>query len=323
MALLTPLAPDAARDLLESYGVGLAELEPLRAGSVNSNFRVRASSGETFFLRIYEEQDAEGAAAEVALLRHLHASGVPSALPRRRRDGGWLAAHARKPVALFDWVQGSILCHEQVTAGHCARLGKALAQVHTSGAEVRSEGRFRVADLERRLDGIEASASTALVSAAAEIRAALRAHAVVRDEDLPKGLIHGDLFRDNVLWQGEAIAALLDFESASRGPFVYDVMVTLLAWCYGSAFDRDLASSFLGAYHRARPLNAAEIAALRTEGGIASLRFATTRITDFSMRAAPGQPPSRDYRRFLQRRADLEAGALDAVIGALEPAAPG
>jgi homoserine kinase type II len=320
MALLTPLAPSAARDILSLYAVDLAELEALRAGSVNSNFRVRDPSGATFFLRLYEEQDAEGAAREVALLRRLHAAGVPSALPRQRRDGSWLASHAGKPVALFEWVEGTIVCQKQVTPQHCARIGTALAQVHLSGGSAAAEGRFRVQDLERRLDSIRASASAELVTAADEIRALLRAYAARRDASLPSGLIHGDLFRDNVLWRNGAISALLDFESASQGAYVYDVMVTLLAWCYGSAFDRELAASLLGAYHRARPLSAAELAALSIEGGIAALRFATTRITDFSMRAAPGQPPLRDYRRFLQRRAELEAGALDAVIGALAPA---
>jgi homoserine kinase type II len=323
MALLTPLAPSAARDILSLYGVDLAELEPLRAGSVNSNFRVRDAGGATFFLRLYEEQDAEGAAREVALLRRLHAGGVPSALPCPRRDGSWLAEHAGKPVALFAWVEGTIVCQKQVSPLHCARIGTALAQVHLNGGGALSEGRFRVQDLERRLDSVAASARAELVAAADEIRSLLRAYAARRDPSLPSGLIHGDLFRDNVLWQGDAIAALLDFESASQGSYVYDVMVTLLAWCYGSAFDRELASSLLAAYHRVRPLSAGELAALRIEGGIAALRFATTRITDFSLRAPPGQAPQRDYRRFLQRRAELEAGALDAVIGALGPAAPG
>ena len=323
MALLTPLAPATARDILALYGVELAELEPLRAGSVNSNFRVRDARGTLFFLRLYEEQDAAGAAREVDLLRRLHAASVPSALPCQRRDGSWLADHAGKPVALFEWVDGTILCQKQVTPEHCARIGAALARVHLSGGNAPSEGRFRVEDLERRLDGIEASAPADLVAAAREIRVTLRAYAARRDPALPRGLVHGDLFRDNVLWQGDALAALLDFESASQGPYVYDVMVTILAWCYGTVFDLDLVASLLAAYHHARPLSAAELAALPVEGGIASLRFATTRITDFSLRAAPGEPPLRDYRRFLQRRAELEAGALDAVIGALEPASPG
>ncbi|HMJ13925.1 MAG TPA: homoserine kinase [Polyangiaceae bacterium] len=317
MALLTLLAQQAAEPILERYGLLLAEIEPLRAGSVNSNFRIRDASGSTFFLRIYEEQDAAGAAREVELLRRLHAAGVPSALPRQRTDGAWLAEHASKPVACFEWVEGSIVCQKQVTAAHCARLGAALAQVHLTGASSLSEGRFRITDLEGRLDGVERSGVPELVNAARAIRSGLREYAARRDASLPRGLIHGDLFRDNVLWRGEELRALLDFESASEGPFVYDVMVTLLAWCYGSEFDTALAHSLLAAYHRTRPLGSAEFRALAIEGGIAALRFATTRMTDFSLRAPQGQPPLRDYRRFLERRSALERGALSSVIAAV------
>jgi homoserine kinase type II len=132
-------------------------------------------------------------------------------------------------------------------------------------------------------------------------------------------VIHGDLFRDNVLWQGGEIAALIDFESAAHGPFCFDVTVTVCAWCYGSGFSSRLVRALLGGYMAVRPLGAEEREGLVVEGAIACLRFATTRITDFSMRAEAGQPPVRDYRRFLSRLDELEAGALDkalATIGA-------
>jgi homoserine kinase type II len=131
------------------------------------------------------------------------------------------------------------------------------------------------------------------------------------------GVVHGDLFKDNVLWNGTRVVALLDFESASHGLFAFDIMVTLLAWCYGDAFDQTLVSAMLGAYVARRPLGRAERAALLVEGALACLRFATTRITDFSMRAAPGQAPLRDYRRFLARLSALEQGMLDPHLAAL------
>jgi homoserine kinase type II len=134
---------------------------------------------------------------------------------------------------------------------------------------------------------------------------------------VPTGVIHGDLFRDNVLFQGDDIAALLDFESASHGPLVFDLMVTILAWCYREAFDAALVHALLSAYVRRRPLERAERAALPVEGALACLRFATTRITDFSMRAPAGTPPLRDYRRFLARLEALEHGMLDPHLAAL------
>jgi homoserine kinase type II len=318
MALLTALPIDAARALSARYGLLLAGVDALEAGSVNSNFRVHAQDGRKFFLRIYEEQDRAGAEREVRLLQRLAESGVPTAAPIRRPDGEWLTDYAGKPAALFEWVEGEILCQRQVTPERCAAIGQALAAVHRTEFEHLDAGRFNVDALERRLDFIEQSASAELVEAARDIRRWLRGYAMRRNPALPAGVIHGDLFRDNVLWQGPSVRALLDFESASRGPFAFDLMVTIHAWCYGDSFDPALVLSLLSAYHEQRPLETAEFAALPVEAGIAALRFATTRITDFSMRAEPGAPPARDYRRFLDRVAAIERGALRSAIAAVQ-----
>jgi homoserine kinase type II len=95
-------------------------------------------------------------------------------------------------------------------------------------------------------------------------------------------------------------------------------MVTIHAWCYGDAFRPELVFAMLSGYHAERPLESAEREALLVEGGLAALRFATTRITDFSMRAAPGTAPGRDYRRFLARLEALEQGMLTPHLAALE-----
>jgi homoserine kinase type II len=194
---------------------------------------------------------------------------------------------------------------------HCAAVGEALARLHTSTPYVTAlaGGRFRVEDLLGRLEHIEAE-SPEHRDAALHIRHRLRHYTAHRNLQIPSGVIHGDLFRDNVLWHGDRIAALIDFESASHGLFAFDVMVTVHAWCYGDAFRPELVEALLGGYHAVRRLGPTELAALPIEGAIAALRFATTRITDFSMRTPAGQRPLRDYRRFLARLEALENGML-------------
>jgi homoserine kinase type II len=173
-----------------------------------------------------------------------------------------------------------------------------------------SGGRFQPEHIRARLARIRQE-SPEHARDADSIEARLDRYVAARAATLPSGVIHGDLFRDNVLFHGEQIAALLDFESASHGRFAYDLMVTLLAWCYGDdAFDLPLVAAMLSGYKRVRPLTAAEREALPVEGAIACLRFATTRISDFSARAEPGKPPLRDYRRFLSRLEAIEAGEL-------------
>jgi homoserine kinase type II len=259
---------------------------------------------------VYEEQGMPGALAELRLLTELSRSGVPTTEPLAPE--GDSATVRGKPFALYPWIDGEILCQARVTEAHARAVGTALAHLHLSTPAVTPlpGGRFRVTDLKDRLDRIERD-SPEHRDAVLHIRRRLDHYSKRRSAEIPSGVIHGDLFRDNVLWHGDRIAALIDFESASTGPFVFDVMVTIHAWCYGDAFHPDLVHAFFSGYQTVRTLETAERASLVTEGALAALRFATTRITDFSMRAPPGSPPLRDYRRFLARLEALENGALD------------
>lgn len=315
MGLFTPLPPSEARRLGAEFGLDVSRVEPLSAGSVNSNFRLRDAAGRAYFARIYEEQGVEGAEAEVRLLSELARAGLPMTEPLSRRGGGHVATTAGKAFAIYLWVEGEILCQKRVTPAHATAVGRALAALHRATPLVTrlDGGRFRVEDLFSRLDRVERE-SPLHRDAALFIRSRLEHYAAERRTDLPVGVIHGDLFRDNVLFRGEEIAALLDFESASFGPFAFDLMVTLEAWCYGDAFDEALVEALLSGYEGVRPLEPGERDALLVEGAIAALRFATTRITDFSMRAAEGTPPGRDYRRFLARLEELERGLLHRIF---------
>lgn len=307
-----------AQAIGESYAVDVVAVQALSAGSVNSNFSLHARSGERFFLRVYEEQDETGAANELQMIRELAGLGVPTPAPRERRAGGYVGRHLGKPVGAHPWVDGDSLCAARVTPAIAERLGRALAQVHRCSSALSRipAGRFGSAGLMRRLTTVD-EAERGFAEHTALIRERLD-HYSAAATPLPEGLIHGDLFRDNVLWRvsdgQHELAALLDFESASTGVFVYDVMVCIHAWCYGTAFDLALIRALLRGYREVRPLTPDEVRAMPAQGALAALRFATTRLTDFSLRAAPGVAPVRDYRRFLARLEALEGGALDPVI---------
>ncbi|HEX3773911.1 MAG TPA: homoserine kinase [Polyangiaceae bacterium] len=319
MALLTELGLDAAAALAAKFGLDLRAIEPLSVGSVNSNFRLTDRSGKSYFARLYEEQDHAGAAREHALVAALDDANVPVVRALCGTGGASLADFSGKAFAIFPWLDGEILCQGKVTVDACHRLGAALARIHLCSprAPELPEGRFRVPDLRLRLARVKSSGRSALLPAVCEIEERLDHYEARRARTLELGICHGDLFRDNVLWQNGEILALLDFESASRGNFAYDLMVTALAWCYGSVFEPSLVEALFAGYHAVRPVPALEVAELKTEGAIGCLRFATTRLTDFSLRAADGEKPARDYRRFLERLRAIEAGALDSCIASL------
>lgn len=316
MAFLTGLTLAEAKGLGHHFGLEITRVEPLSAGSVNSNFRLEAASGELYFGRVFEEQGPAGAAAELRLLGELCRAGIPSTLPVLPIAEGVGVTHEGKPFALYRWIAGRDLCLGQVSAAHLERLGEVLARLHlaTSAVTPLPAGRFGADGLRGRLEVIAAQGRDEHRAAGAKIASKLAEYEGQRDPTIPHGVIHGDLFRDNVLWSETEIAALLDFESACMGPFVYDLMVCVWAWCYTAALQAERVSALFAGYCSVRPLSLSERAQLPIEGALACLRFATTRLTDFELRALPGETPARDYRRFLRRLEDLEGGAMDKYL---------
>jgi homoserine kinase type II len=321
MAVLTPLSDDDARLLLGAYGVGeLRALAGVAAGSVNSNFALDVE-GRRLFLRLYEERDMEGAAQEAAMLDRLAGAGVPTPAPLRRIDGGLVSSIAGKPAALFPWRDGTMRCQASVSPVDARRVGRALAEVHLAGVGERcGSGRFRYDDLLGRLDFVAGSGNAEFAALVPRLRQQLGHVHAARDPSLPSAMTHGDLFRDNVLWEDSGeIAALLDFESACAGTFAYDLMVTILSWCVGADLDGSLATALRQGYESVRPLGDAERRGLWSEGRFAALRFTITRITDYALRdGSEGPRVVKDWRRFMMRFEKLQQlgpGGLARTLG--------
>jgi homoserine kinase type II len=189
-------------------------------------------------------------------------------------------------------------------------VGAALARVHLAGDGYGGAGpsRFGVEELARRIVALKAAdLEPDLARDAGELDALLAEFASpgAGHAAAGGGLIHGDLFRDNVLWKNGEITALLDFESASVGSRAFDLMVTVLAWCVGDTLDPTLCRALVDGYREVRELSPAERAELFREGCFAALRFTITRITDFELRPK-GTGVYKDYRRFRSRLRKLE-----------------
>lgn len=321
MAVFTELSLEDASRVTKAHGLGpCTGLVPIPAGSVNTNYFVDGAFGRRFF-RIYEEQDASGVAYEWALLDHLVTADVAVA-HRVHGPGPGEERVAGKPTAIFELVGGEEVCQKLVTRGRAAAVGAELGRTHRALATFgwRREGRFRRQDLRDRLDRAASHGRPELVQPIRRLRDVLDELDANEPKGLAHGVVHGDLFRDNVRFEGERIVALLDWESASDGVLAYDLMVTVLAWCFGDRFDWELARSMVQAYDGERPLTEVEWSALRHLGMAAAARFATTRITDFHLRSGGvGERVHKDYRRFLARLeavAALDSRELARTLGA-------
>lgn len=306
MAIRTLLAFDDIAPCLEAIGrdpMGLT-LTPVQAGTVNTSYAVTLASGERIFLRLYEQQDVEGARAEATLLATLAERGVPTPRPIMRTDHDAVTVCRGKALVAFPFLEGETTSQAAVTVAHTRAVGAALARLHASvdGLDA-PHGRFERETLLQLAERFRSHPSCSVREVAPFLVHELSRDdgAAVRDRSLPGGLIHGDLFRDNVLFVGERLTALLDFESAQRGTFAYDLAVVFLAWCYGGAFEWPLARALVAGYESVRPLQESEWAGFFAEARFACLRFTTTRIADDTWRVG------KLYRRFLARLTALSA----------------
>jgi homoserine kinase type II len=286
-------------------------LHPVSAGTVNSNYLLETDSG-TVFVRIYEHQDARGVAYEWALLDHLLRSGL--AVPRRiPGPGPGELTIDGKPIAAFALVHGSELCQASVKPAHMRAVGSFLGRAHVAcdNFGIRKESRYGVGQIAARLEWARLTAAQThrddLEAPITRLCEVMHENRIACPPDLPTGVIHGDLFRDNVRFDGNAVLCALDWESASDGPLAYDIAVTLLAWCFGDTMDWELARSLVSGYTAERSLTQIEQESLHVLLRRACVRFATTRITDMELRSAIGERKTKDYRRFLARLDVIEA----------------
>ncbi|HWU88365.1 MAG TPA: homoserine kinase [Kofleriaceae bacterium] len=327
MGLFTRLGDEELGEVVDTFALGaLRAFEPIAAGTINSNFSVETDRGR-WFIRINEGKAEADVAWEARLVEALAAGGVATPPPVCARDGrpyALLAGAHGKWVSVFPWWSGRHLAPAEVTADHAAELGAALASLHLTGLGLPGSWRrgsiYDHDHLVGRYHRFAASLDPELARAIpllGEELAFLDAAAPIR-QAASTGLIHGDLFRDNVLWDptGEAsLVALIDFEQASGGSLAYDLAVCLNDWCWTGAPRLDLAAALLAGYQRARPLTAADRAALPVEVRAAAARFTITRITDVFL--ARVDQPEKDFRAFLARSEAWRGQALGQLTALL------
>lgn len=275
---------------------------PIARGTVNSSFALTLQRG-SLFLRLYEAQGLEAARGEALRSAALVAAGVPTVAPLIDAHGELVTPLAGRPAALFPWCSGTMRCQSSVGGAEVAEVGRALARLHLAPVDAPRSARFGASALVDLCARIARDAPSELQAVGASLGAAVLEADALRDRSVPEGLIHGDLFRDNVLFRdgGTEIEALIDFESASHGPYVYDVAVALLAWCVGDDLDLALARSLVSAYAAVRPPSLGEQRALFAEALFAATRFAITRIADDTARIG------KRWERFAMRRERLLA----------------
>ena len=285
MAVYTDVAADELAAYLSQYDLGdLLSYKGIAEGVENSNFLLHTSSGY-FILTLYEKRVAKSDLPFfLGLMTHLASRGLSCPQPVKNKSGEALSALAGRPAAIISFLEG--VWPRKPNTAHCAGVGAALAQMHLAGAD------FPMV----RANALSVSGWRPLFEQAApraeEVQIGLRDFLAAEldslegniwPKDLPIGVIHADLFPDNVFFLGERVSGLIDFTFACTDMLAYDVAICLNAWCFESdcSFNVTKARAFLSAYGKVRKLSLAEVSALPLLARGAALRFLLTRLVDF------------------------------------------
>jgi homoserine kinase type II len=320
MAVYTDVTDEELQHFLAGYDIGsLLAYKGIAEGVENSNFLLHTSAGY-YILTLYEKRvAASDLPFFLNLIEHLAKRGLTCPQPVRNRAGEALGRLAGRPAAIVTFLDGMWI--RRPSATHCAAVGEALAKLHLAGADF---------PMTRR-NGLSVEGWRPLFDAAGaradQVRPGI-GEAIARELDhvergwargLPQGVIHADLFPDNVFFLGDRLSGLIDFYFACTDAFAYDVAICLNAWCFETDHSYNITKgrALLGGYRSVRGLAAAEIAALPMLCRGAALRFLLTRLIDWLdvPRGALVKPkdPLEYYRklRFHQANASARDYGLD------------
>ena len=287
MSVFTTVTAPQLAAWLRNYAVGtLVDLASIKTGIENTNYFVTTNHNR-FVLTLFEKLKPHELPFYLNLMAHLAGHGVPCPRPIACRAGALLGELNGKPAALVSFLPGSDLT--DVAVSHCREVGAMLAAIHVAGLSYAAVmenprgPRWWRATMPEVIPFLEPEDAALLRE---EVRFQSR-HALM---DLPRGAIHADLFRDNVLFQDERVTGIIDFYFACTDALLYDVAITVNDWCVDDAggLDTARAAALLEAYRAARPFTASEHAAWPAMLRAGALRFWVSRLYDFHL-PRPGE----------------------------------
>ncbi|MGE7371104.1 homoserine kinase [Neorhizobium sp. NPDC001467] len=284
MAVYTDITETDLKNFLGQYDVGaLTSYKGIAEGVENSNFLLHTTK-DPLILTLYEKRvEKSDLPFFLGLMQHLADRGLNCPLPLPRKDGELLGELSGRPAALISFLEGMWL--RKPEAKHCREVGAALARMHLAGEgfEIRRPNALSLkgwvtlwqksAD---RADEVEPGLQD-------EIAGELDYLSAHWPNNLPSGVIHADLFQDNVFFLGDELSGLIDFYFACNDMLAYDVSICLNAWCFekDGAYNVTKGKALLEGYQSVRPLSADELAALPTLARGSALRFFLTRLYDW------------------------------------------
>ena len=291
MAVYTSIDREALDGFLRPFGIGpLLSLTPIAAGTENTNYLLQTSTGK-FILTLFEARTrVHDLPFYIGLMDHLAKRGLNCPVPVGDSSGTRLRTLADRPALLTTFLEGSE--RQNPEPAHCRAAGEACARLHLAGRDFSMYRRnnLSVAEWKQIFEPLARHADRLRDGLGLWIADELDTLAELWPTDLPSGVIHADMFPDNVFFAGEQLTGIIDFYFACNDFFAYDLAICLNSWCFpkGRGFDPDLAAAMVSGYNGERRLEEREVTALPILARGAAMRFLLTRLEDWFKHADSG-----------------------------------
>lgn len=304
MAVYTTLSPEAFTRVADAYGLGAVRgMTPIPQGSINTNHRLETDAGRVFVRHTTVRSEAD-LRFEAALLEHLARARFPAPVLLVPQGPAPFLSLEGGRISVFKWLAGEELTRAQLTPDLLECLGAELGKLHrtTQSFGGSRENPYSPEVVQGWLTGLRQRPEPELASVAAELEGLLTRAQGAHPGLVPRGVIHADLFLDNVKWVGDRVGAFFDFEMACVDAYARDVAITLNAWCFEGTYQTALCQAFLRGYQDARPLAEVERAALYGHALYGAVRFTASRIRDYHLSPLGADKLApKDFRTYLAR----------------------
>ena len=304
MARYTSLSPTELAHIVAQYPIGTSlKLEEIPGGFGNSNFKLTTTDGE-FLLKICDEKDSAELNMQISLLQHLHQHAYPTVYPILTKEQNPLIHETFGSVMLYPFLQGK---EPLPSPNILAQLGEALAKLHcippVAGLPCFAMGISQMRPFLQEVQDTEFATHPFVELLKSQLES-LEPHL---NAPLPMGLLHGDLFLDNTLFEGEEMVAILDFEEGCYDTLLIDVGMTIIGCCYTSdhQLHLEVVRRFLDAYNAVRPLTENEWKHLDCFVHYAALSIAFWRFRQFNIRR-PDARKANTYKEMITRSAQFK-----------------
>ncbi|MCK5165695.1 MAG: homoserine kinase [Rhodospirillaceae bacterium] len=304
MAVYTEVSDGDLAEFVKLYGIGeVLSCKGIAEGVENSNFLLSTDKG-SFILTLYEKRVNPGDLPFfLGLMEHLADRGVKCPMPVHALDGEALKTLSGRPAAIITFLSG--LWPRSIQAFHCAELGTALAEMHVAGSDFKIERKnsLSVNNWRALLDSCNGRGEEIMPGITKVLETELTFLEKNWPTNIPAGVIHADLFPDNVFFQAEKLTGLIDYYFACNDFFAYDVAICLNAWCFETdlSFNITKAKRMLSSYRKVRDFSAEELAALPLLARGSALRFLLTRLYDWLNTPSGAMVTPKDPKEYLAR----------------------